>query len=352
MTTEELFREACAAVRKHHPVLKPFLLVAEDQRRAARYMSHVTLPPGRAVVGPGEEDRDLRILVSGSAVSVAHVLGAPPETLRDIRAPATFHINPFALGQARRTTVLSTSSVTVLRIDPRSFRRLQSDVPTIAVALLRWAAMDLVDWIREHHMGTDAWSRRYGRRGSDQHVFDRVSAVREVIEPGISTRDLAVEGLRRVRCFQGQSLHPLADGLGTHVHLVTVPEGEPIVAHGELDGHVYLLLEGEAAMFGAAGHELARFRSEGGAQEVVIGEIAFLAQGERVGTVTALTDCLLLQIPRKAVVWMLTQHPALAVRLHKALLRTLCWRMIEADDERQELISALAGTAVPAPPRR
>ncbi|MEZ4323236.1 MAG: cyclic nucleotide-binding domain-containing protein [Myxococcota bacterium] len=351
MRTDEIFEDTCAAARRHHPQLKPFLTDGESMRRAAASMSHDALPPGRTIVDPHTEDRDLRLMASGSAVNVLQAPGRVPETVRDLKPPGAFHTNTFALGQARRTAILTTASSTVLRISPRGFRKISMDTPMIAVALLRWAAMDLVDGIREHRSGSNAWAIRYGWRGSPEHVFETASAGRQPVELDPGTRDAAAEGLRSVRCFQSVSLHPLANGLGTHVHLVTVPEGEPIVAHGELDGHVYLLLEGEAEMFGASGYSLARFRGGGGAQEVIIGEVSFLAQGGRVGTVTATTDCLLLQIPRDAVLWMLRHHPVLAVTLHKALLRTLCWRMLEADDEREQLVAALAGTVVP-PPRR
>lgn len=151
----------------------------------------------------------------------------------------------------------------------------------------------------------------------------------------------AIEALRQVSFLEGVSLLPFAVALGDQVHLSVVPPGGAVISHDERGGALFVLLEGRARVVGRTGRVLGTFRAGGPVQEAIIGEVSFLTQLGRDGTVTADTDCVLLEIPRAAIPWLITKHPELAVRLHLALLRTLCWRMIEADAERERLAGRL-----------
>ena len=337
----DAFLEACEAVRRHHGGLKPFLSNATALRAASSHVRKARIMPGKVVVGPNTDGRDLVFLASGVAVVTVRVGDEKPQSVRTVRGPVSIGAGTFALGTSRSATVLATTACTAVHMTPKEFRTVATASPTVAVGLLRWAALDLVDWLRESRSGMDMWSRLHGQKAHKERVFFSQRPGRETIEVDPGVRDAAVDGLVKMRCFQGASLHPLAQDLGEEVHLVVVPKGKPIVAHDERDGALYLLLEGSAAVRGASGRHLAEFKAGGGAQEVIIGEVAFLAQGGRDGTVTALEDCVLLQIPRSAILWMLKTHPELAVKLHHALLRTFCWRLIEADEERQRLAEAI-----------
>lgn len=222
-----------------------------------------------------------------------------------------------------------------------AFERIGSDAPGVAVALLHQAAMDQVDWLRETRSGADAWSRRHRVRGHTERAFEPAPLVREhlAIDPGVQAD--AIDALRGVSFLEGVSLAPFARALGEHVHLAVVPAGGAVVGHDERGGSLFLLLDGRARVTGRTGRVLGEFRSGGSAQEVLIGEVAFMTQLGRDGTVTADTDCVLLEVPRAAVPWMVAQHAELAVRLHLALLRTLCWRLLEADEERRRTAGTL-----------
>ncbi|MCA9488849.1 MAG: cyclic nucleotide-binding domain-containing protein [Myxococcales bacterium] len=335
----ELLTQAAEEARRHHAGLKPFLQPGEPLRRAGRHVSEESTSPARPIVGPTSTDRDLRFLVSGKAVVTRAYGEEKPQSVRNLAAPTSFGASTFALGIDRSASVVAMTPCTTLRLSPRGLKELARDSPTIAVGLLRWASLDLVDWLRASRMGTDVWSARNAPRGDTERAFRATEPGRTPLEIDGSSHGAVMDALAELPFLDGASMLPLADALGHHVHLAMVPRGEAAVAHEERDGSLYVLLDGEAEVIGRTGTLLGRFRSGGPAHEVLIGEVAFLAQGGRNGTVTARTDCLLLEIPRTSVGWMTTRHGALAVALHMALLRTLCWRLRETDETRDAWVS-------------
>jgi CRP-like cAMP-binding protein len=331
------FLEAVQAVRRHHAGLKPFLLPGETLKRAARNLRRQDAPMASTVAGPDDQDHDLCFLTAGSAVVTQEVDGERPESIRTLAPPTSFGTVGFALRTRRTARVVAMRPSTVFRASPAAFDRIARDSPTVAVGLLRWACLDVVDWLRSSRGGSDTWSRRHAVRADSDRRFTSEPHGREGIPVDGGTQDAVYEILADLPALPGARLRPLAEVLGDKVHLVTVDAGDAILAHRDRDGSLYLLLEGRAAVTSSDGQVLARFRAGGGPEDVLIGEIAFLAQGERSGTVVAETSSVLLEIPRASVGWMLTKHGDLAVALHLALLKTLCRRMTEVDARRTDI---------------
>ncbi|MEZ4317640.1 MAG: cyclic nucleotide-binding domain-containing protein [Myxococcota bacterium] len=331
------FTRACEAARKHHAGLKPFFVPGDVLRNAGSRLTVDSVPMAHRIVSPEDDDADLRFLFEGAAVVTLPVSGSRPESVRNLAAPVSLGASTFALGEPRSASVVAMRPSQVLRLSPQGLKDIARDSPTVATGLLRWAALDVIDWLRESRLGNDAWSLRNQVGGDAERAFEYEESRRDALEIDAGTQAAVIDSLAEVRALEGVSLMPLAEALGTHVHLALVKAGEPVLAHNERDGALYLLLDGSASVKGRSGQTLARFRAGGDAHEVLLGEVAFLAQGGRDGTVTADTDCVLLVLPRTSVTWMLVKHGALAVALHHALLRTLCWRMREIDANRQQL---------------
>lgn len=337
----ETFAEVCATARRTYSGLKAFFASEVACAAAAKHLVEEPVATGGLIVGPATQDRDLRFVARGAAIVTVTVGDAKPESVRTVEAPVSLGAAPFALGTARGASVVAWKPCSVLRLSPAAFRTIGQEAPSVAVGLLHWAAMDLVDWLRDTRSGTDTWSRRHDVRGHEERVFEPEEPGRERLQVDADVQAAAVDALQQVTCMKGVSLLPFAQVLGQEVHLHVVERGGALVSHDERDGSLYLLLEGTARVMGRSGRPLATFRAGGPVQEAFLGEVSFFTQLGRDGTVTAETDCLLLEIPRRAIPWMITKHPELAVRLHLALLKVLCWRLIEADEERERLAGGL-----------
>ncbi|MCB9674467.1 MAG: cyclic nucleotide-binding domain-containing protein [Alphaproteobacteria bacterium] len=331
-----LFEEACEIAKRHHGGLKPFFRAEGPRRTAGSRLVAETVAPAGRIVGPDTADHDLRFLVTGAAVVTQAVGGGKPQSVRNVNAPVSLGASAFALGSGRTASVVAMRPCQVLRLSRAGLKDIARDSPTIAVGLLRWAALDVIDWLRESRQGNDAWSLRQNLPPDQERAFESVRPKRTMLDIDAQTQAAVMDSLAELKGLEGASLLPLAEALGTHVHLALVKSGEPVLSHDERDGALYLLLDGQASVRGRTGRVLGRFRGGGEAHEVLLGEVAWLAQGGRDGTVTADTDCILLVVPREATEWMLVKHGPLAVAMHLAVLQTLCRRIHEVDQLREE----------------
>lgn len=335
----DLVQDTAEAARRHHAGLKPFLMRGDTLRRAARHLRTQRVGAAQTLAGPDDDDHDLCFLAEGGVVVTQQIGDEKPESIRTLAPPVSFGSVAFALQQRRTARVVAMRPTTVLRMSPKALASIARDSPTVAVGLLRWACLDVIDWLRSSRLGNDAWSKRHAVRADATRTFASDAHGREGLFVDGGTQDAVMEILAEVPFLDGASLLPLAAALGDQVHLAVVSKDDPIVAHQDRDGSLFLLLEGRASVVGRNGDVLAAFRAGGAAHEALLGEVAFLAQGGRSGTVVAETECVLLEIPRTSVGWMLTKHGALAVALHKALLCTLCWRMGELDQRREDIVT-------------
>ena len=340
MNPADLFLDAVDQAKARHPQLRLWLASARANSKAAQHLRIEEWDRGAAIAHPGTEEHTLRFLVRGQAVVGARDDEGRTTPVRTLDSPCTFGGAGFALGRSRTAGLVALTPATTLALSRKDFRALGQSNPTLAVALLRWVALDMIGWLRESRAGKDSLGLQRSAENPERN-FQATASAREPVPPDSEAWDLGVGTMEWLRCFQGATPAPLVEALGASCHLLSVRQGGHILAHGETDHALYVLLDGEASVYGASGRVLARFVAGGASHEVLMGEVGFLDQSPRDGTVTADLDCLVLQLPARGVGWVLAHHPDLAVRIHLALVRTFCWRLIEADAERQRLLATL-----------
>ena len=106
---------------------------------------------------------------------------------------------------------------------------------------------------------------------------------------------------------------------------VTLSAKQVLVREGEDSQSMYLLQDGELLVTKMNGNEetvLGVIRAG-----ELVGELSFLDQKPRSATVTAITDCKLIQIPRKTIEEVLGSQPPWI----SAFIKTLAGRIREAD---------------------
>ena len=264
------------------------------------------------------------------------------EAIREANAPTTLGAFGFAIGRRRTVTVRALTPTVALTLTRQSLRRVAERSPEVAVGLLRWMALDLVDWLQQTRGRRDAWSQHHGMAGAGR-TFRQLPPGRHPLETG-AARAAAIEKIKALTCFQGGNAASLIGGLGTYVNAVAVDAGAGIVSNGDVDRSLLVLLEGKASVRNSDDVVVAEFSADANiAADKLIGELSFLTDTGRDGTVVADTDCVLLEIPSSAAFWIAKNDPDLAFRLHVAVLQTVCWRLHEQDMDRERTAAILGG---------
>ncbi len=299
--------------------------------------------PGATLVTQGDRDREAWLVTDGAVEFIRRETADHTATIREAKAPSAFGAFGFAIGTPRSATVRATTATTAARLTRQRLAEISDKRPDVAIGLVRWLALDIIGWLQRTRSGTDTWSRVNATESKERRFAKSFPARRPLVADSTEFNDALLK-IGQVRCFQPATLNPLTTGLGEHLGLVEVSAGDAIVSDGDDDPPVLILLNGDASVLSDGGRVLGRFT--GGAassEDVVIGELGFLAGTSRDGTVTATSTCTLLEVPISAMPWLASEHPTIAFQLHVALLRTVCGRLEEADDERKRTLAIRAG---------
>lgn len=298
--------------------------------------------PGDAITEKGTFERSALVLARGRASVLRTRVDGEEETIREVVAPTTLGAVGFAIGRPRSATVRAAVPSIGLELTRGRLFQIAERSPFVAIGLLRWMALDLVDWLQQTRGRRDAWSLERGMAGVDR-TFAHLHPARRPVPPGAHHQD-AAERVKALACFGGGSAAGLTAGLGEHVHAVEVDAGGGIVSDGDVDRSLLVLLEGRASVRNADGQAIAEFTAASShSADVLIGELSFLTDTGRDGTVIADTDCTLLEIRPGAAPWITRTEPALSVRLHCAVLATVCSRIGEQDVDRDRTAAILDG---------
>jgi len=129
----------------------------------------------------------------------------------------------------------------------------------------------------------------------------------------------------KVKAFHGLAPAEIAEVL-SHAEKCTFEPGMSIVKEGTIGNHMYIIIEGEAAVTKAGRDgdvELARLE---GADS--FGEMALTDQEARSATVTALSNCVLVRLGDRAF----AAKPESGMKIYRNIARVLAERLRAADE--------------------
>lgn len=127
--------------------------------------------------------------------------------------------------------------------------------------------------------------------------------------------------------------------------------GDAIMKEGETSDAMYLFLEGTVDIsrsltlkiagrgFENAEKSMTRLKADSAA---VFGEMSLFMDAPRSATVTAVTDCLLFSLSRKAYEGLCAASPALGLSLTRAVASILSFRLRKSNDDVLKLSTALS----------
>lgn len=128
-----------------------------------------------------------------------------------------------------------------------------------------------------------------------------------------------VEGLRKSKI--GAELSPAqAESLAAHMHPRKLGQGEVLVREGDIDDHLYVVLEGALGVVKAAGtdNEMTLNAMRPGD---VVGELSFLDGATRFASLVALSDARVLSLSRGDLESLLDRDPHLVYRVMRGIVR-------------------------------
>lgn len=129
----------------------------------------------------------------------------------------------------------------------------------------------------------------------------------------------------RVKAFQGLAPGEIGEILG-HAEKCTFDAGMPIVKEGNVGTHMYIIVDGEAAVTKqgrGGGVELARLGPSDS-----FGEMALADHETRSATVTAVGPCVLMRLNDQIV----SIRPEIAAKVYRNIARVLSARLRNADE--------------------
>jgi len=132
---------------------------------------------------------------------------------------------------------------------------------------------------------------------------------------------------------------------------IQIPRGKVILREGEIGETMYILEEGTVEVsktlvlkWGAEEHRdrdkiLTKLSAE---DHPIFGEVALFEQNKRTATVTARTDCQLLEISKSAFLQLAEEYPSLGYKITRNIAQLLCSRLRKADEDTIKLTTALS----------
>ncbi|MBI4694515.1 MAG: cyclic nucleotide-binding domain-containing protein [Gammaproteobacteria bacterium] len=132
--------------------------------------------------------------------------------------------------------------------------------------------------------------------------------------------------MRRVLFLFGELNDSDVEWLGTASRLTKIAAGEPLIRAGSKPDNIAILLDGEMSVVlpGPPAVDLARLYAG-----EIVGELTFLDPRPPLVTVSAVTNCLLLEVPHATVQARLARDSAFGVRFYRGLGVFLASRLRE-----------------------
>ncbi len=129
------------------------------------------------------------------------------------------------------------------------------------------------------------------------------------------------------------------------------PRGSAILTEGQTGETMYIIEEGTVEISKTLvlikGQESARDRDKvltklSAENHAIFGEVALFEQSQRTATVTALTDCLLLEISKADFMRLAEENPRVGYKITRSITQLLCSRLRKADEDTIKLTTALS----------
>ncbi len=299
---------------------------------AAEVLEPVSFAPGETLVEQGAGDRDAWIVTEGTVAFEVQEGHGDVHSLHTAAAPSAFGTRAFAVGRTHNLTARAKTPVVAFGLTRRSLQNVAAVAPLVATGLVRWLAADVVHRIVQSRAGNN-----------EERRFVLAFPRRKTLPQG-QAMEAASALLLTLRGFPAGTFEPLVPGIGEHIQIVQVAEGDAVVSHGDKERSLLLLLSGTSSSRTTKGRVLGRFTAGAAvSDEVMLGELGFLADVPRDGTVFADSAATFLEISTDALPWLAQTLPDLTFQLHVALLRTVCGRIEQADDARKHTQAITAG---------
>jgi CRP-like cAMP-binding protein len=130
-----------------------------------------------------------------------------------------------------------------------------------------------------------------------------------------------------------------------------ISKGNAVIREGETGSTMFILVEGVVEISKSLVMKMGREDFQGrdkiltklsSTDHAVFGEVALFEQGKRTATVTALTDCTLLEITRDAFLGLGEENPRIGYKISRNIAQMLCSRLRKADEDTIKLTTALS----------
>ncbi len=278
----------------------------------APFVEAMTFAPGERLIQQGSRPGALFLIVAGNAEAVD-----PSHEITGSRLSA-----PDVVGEVSLVTklpaiadVVAVSQVQALPLSYSALAGLLASSPLTALALVRWFAEDVVDKI----LRTD------GSNGPPLGKAHTMAPDCPVI-PSVGPSSV-VERLAEMQAFQWTH-EEVQSGVSTLFCTRMLAPGERLAA-GEESDSLYLLVAGTALVDGPDGPISAFVGGHPQCEHVLIGELSFLTNRPRAASITALTECELLELSSTRLVDMAKISPAFTWRLLLGVLRAECRDLVD-----------------------
>ncbi len=132
---------------------------------------------------------------------------------------------------------------------------------------------------------------------------------------------------------------------------IQVPRGKAILLEGEAGDTMYILKEGVVEVSktmvlrpgGAENSSRDKILSKISAEDhAIFGEVALFEQGTRTATVTAVTNCTLLEISKGDFMSLAAENPRIGYKVTRRIAELLCSRLRKTGEDVIKLTTALS----------
>ena len=132
---------------------------------------------------------------------------------------------------------------------------------------------------------------------------------------------------------------------------VQYPRGKVILKEGETGETMFIIEEGKVevskTLIMKLGREEYQDRDKiltklSAEDHAIFGEVALFEQNKRTATVTALTDCQLLEISKLDFLRLADESPRMGYKITRKIAQLLCSRLRKADEDTIKLTTALS----------
>ena len=335
---------------------------------------------GEPIVSQGEERDCIYLLLEGGAAVEQHYV---PSTMADksmseeelhvvekveevvrLEPPDVIGEVAVVLAGQRTATVTASEETTMLSIGIHDLNGLMVADSRLCAALLMWMAQNTVVKLKRTSADIpDAyWAVPHESPKAEKaslFSFLKGARGRKYLTPHVIKEKLhrkpqkllkkQLKTLSRVRWLGVPA--PVTDSFAADFEVSSASKGSYIIDNKGKDTNILMLMRGAASLRDASGETIHTFggieSGEESGEGFLMGEMAFLQPGaERWGAIVADQDCTMLELGRHQLTKMLSRPgPApgyivpetrFAIHLLQSILRTVCFRLMEATEQKAE----------------